>query len=42
MYGKFKIEYSFARNMFSKSKMEYCLDDLTSDGVNEYVQKVHD
>jgi len=39
---KFKIEYSWARKLFIMSNMDYCLPDLTSDGVNEYVENVHD
>ena len=39
MYRKFKIEDSLARNMFLRSIMDFCMADVTSDGVNEYVQK---
>jgi len=37
MYKKFKIKNPFSRNMFSRSNMDYSLDDLTSDRVNESV-----
>jgi hypothetical protein len=37
MQRMFKILYSLARNIFSKSNMDYCLADLTSEGGNEYV-----
>ena len=40
MYRMFKIEDSFTRNMFSRSVMNNCLADETSEGVNELVKKV--
>ena len=42
MYEKFKIEYSLARNMSFRSNMQYCLANVSSEGVNEFIQKVHD
>jgi len=42
LYRKFKIKYSFARNMFTMSKMDYCMSDVTSEVVNKSIQKVHD
>ena len=37
LYRKFKIDYSWVRNMFSSSNMDYCLADLRSDGV--YIER---
>ena len=42
MYGKFKIMYSWFRNIFIMSNTDDCLSDETSEGLNESVQKVHD
>jgi len=42
LYRKFKIEYSGARNMFTMSKMVYSMSEVTSEGVNKSIQKVHD
>ena len=42
IYKNFNVEYSLASNMFSQSNTEYCVAYLTSDGVNEYVEKVYD
>jgi len=39
MYGKFKIEYTWARNMFIMSNINYCLSDVTLEGVIEAVKK---
>ena len=33
----FKIEYSWAKNMFIMSNMDYYLSVVKSDGVNGYV-----
>jgi len=42
MYKNFKMKNPFSRNMFGRSNMDYSLDDLTSDGVNESVLNVQD
>jgi len=34
---KFMIEESWIRNMFSRSNMDYCMADVTSEGINEYI-----
>ena len=42
MYRKFKIEYSLARNMFSRSNTDFYMADMTSEGVNEYTYIIFD
>jgi len=37
MYRKFKIEYSWGRNMFSRSNMDFFVDEVISEGINEYI-----
>jgi hypothetical protein len=37
IYGKFKFNDSLDKNMLSRSNMDHCLADETSEGVNEYV-----
>jgi len=37
MYRKFKIMYSWVRNVLIMSNMVYCLSDETSEGLNESV-----
>lgn len=38
MYRKFLIKVSLSGNMFSRSNMDYCLVDVTSEGVmNMYI-----
>jgi len=39
MYRKIMIKDSWARNMFSRSNMDYCLDDVTSEVVYDYASK---
>ena len=39
MYRKPKFEDSLARNTFLGSKMDFCMADLTSGGVNDYIWK---
>ena len=39
MYRKPKIEDSLARNMFLGSNMDFCMADVTSERVNEYIWK---
>ena len=39
MCRKPKIEDSFARNMFSRSKMDFSMADVTSERVSEYIWK---
>jgi hypothetical protein len=33
MYKMFKIEYSMERNMFKRLNMDYCMIEITSEGV---------
>ena len=40
MCRKPKIEDTLARNMFSGSKLDFCMADVTSERVNEYIWKV--
>ena len=37
MYIKFMIEYSWVRNMFSRSNVDLYTAEVTLEGVNEYV-----
>jgi len=37
MLRKFKIKYPLSRIMFFMSNMDYCLSDVTSQGVSESV-----
>ena len=39
MYRKPKIEDSLAKNIFLGSKMDFCMADVTSERVNEYIWK---
>ena len=36
MYVKFMIEDSWERKTLIKSKMDFCMADIKSEGVNEY------
>jgi len=35
MHRKFMIEDEVARNMFSRSNMDFCMGKVTSEGVKE-------
>jgi len=37
MYRKYIIEYTWVRNMFGRSNMDFCIADVISESVNEYI-----